>query len=213
MTEHDPAGPVVPDFVSPTATLAGVEQSLQPLKLGERVREIRKLNKWTLEEASKQTGLARSTLSKIENDQMSPTFDVVQKLASGLGIPMPQLFRPSNRRQTMGRRAVTRKGEGRAHPTPTYEHELLCNELTNKLMIPFKSWIRARDFEEFGGWVRHDGEEFLYVLDGELTFYSEFYEPVTLSRGDSIYYDSGMGHACVSVSEKDAEILWICTPS
>jgi mannose-6-phosphate isomerase-like protein (cupin superfamily) len=112
----------------------------------------------------------------------------------------------------MGRRTVTRSGEGRPHPTATYEHELLCTELTNKRMIPFKSRIRARELSEFDGWVRHEGEELLFVLEGRVIFYSEFYEPVTLDVGDSVYYDSGMGHACVSSGDHDALILWVCTP-
>ncbi|MEO0361500.1 MAG: helix-turn-helix transcriptional regulator, partial [Pseudomonadota bacterium] len=66
-----------------------------PLKLGERVRAIRRARNWTLEEAAQRAGLARSTLSKIENEQMSPTFDAVQKLARGLDIDVPQLFQPA----------------------------------------------------------------------------------------------------------------------
>lgn len=186
---------------------------IQPLRLGERLREIRRQRRWTLDEASVNTGLAKSTLSKIENERVSPSFEVVQKLAIGLGIDIPQLFVTSTEPQASGRRTLTRSGTGRPHPTATYEHELLCAELTNKKMLPFKSTIRARSFEEFNGWVRHDGEEFLLVLRGSLAFYSEFYEPVVLDEGDCVYYDSGMGHACVSVSEVDARILWICTPS
>jgi len=188
--------------------------AIQPLRLGERLRRIRREKKWTLEEASKITGLAKSTLSKIENDRISPSFELVHKLAVGLGIDIPQLFKSSSEPQASGRRSVTRSGAGRVHPTVTYEHELLCTELTNKRMLPFKSTIHARSFSEFGGsWVRHDGEEFLLVLNGGIGFYSEFYEPLTLEEGDCIYYDSGMGHACVSTSEEDAQILWVCTPS
>jgi len=68
------------------------EATLQPLKLGERVKALRLGQSLTLEEASKLTGLARSTLSKIENEQISPTFTVVHKLVHGLGIDLPQLF-------------------------------------------------------------------------------------------------------------------------
>ena len=57
--------------------------------------------------------------------------------------------------------------------------------------------------------MRHDGEEFLIVLEGSIRLYTEFYEPIDLEVGDSAYYDSGMGHACVSVSEEDAVILWV----
>jgi transcriptional regulator with XRE-family HTH domain len=182
---------------------------LEPLRLGERIRAIRRQHRWTLEVVSRKTGLARSTLSKIENGQMSPTFEAVQKLVVGLGIDIPQLFQASAPPNSPGRRAVTRAGKGRAHPTTTYEHELLCTALTNKKMIPFKSRIRARSFEDFPDWVRHEGEEFLLVLQGRITLYTEYYEPLSLDTGDCVYYDSRMGHACVSESEEDALILWV----
>jgi quercetin dioxygenase-like cupin family protein len=76
-------------------------------------------------------------------------------------------------------------------------------------MVPFKTRVRARRFDEFKEWVRHDGEEFLLVLRGKVCFYSEFYEPVELAQGDSVYYDATMGHAVVSVSADDADILWV----
>lgn len=182
---------------------------LEPLKLGQRIREIRRSRDWTLEEVSRRTGLARSTLSKIENEQMSPTFEAVRKLAKGLGIDVPQLFAPAHEGRSAGRRTITRAGQGKPHPTATYEHELLCTELVNRKMVPFKSTIRARDFADFADWVRHEGEEFLMVLEGSICLYTEFYEPIVLEAGDSAYYDSGMGHACVSVSDEDAVILWV----
>lgn len=204
------------DKVTPGMKVASSDshdRAIQPLRLGERLREIRQQRKWTLDKVSEITGLAKSTLSKIENERISPSFDVVRTLAIGLGIDVPQLFTSSSEIKASGRKTLTRSGEGRTHPTVTYEHELLCTELTNKKMLPFKSTIRARSFSEFHGWVRHDGEEFLLVLKGSIGFYSEFYEPVTLKEGDCVYYDSGMGHACISVGEEDAQILWVCTPS
>ena len=67
----------------------------------------------------------------------------------------------------------------------------------------------SRWLEEFGGWVRHEGEEFLYVLTGAVRLYTEFYEPVEMRRGDSAYYDATMGHNVVSISQDDATILWV----
>ena len=193
------------------AILAGprAEAPVEPLRLGERVRQIRRARNWTLEAAARRAGLARSTLSKIENDQMSPTFDAVQKLARGLGIDVPQLFEPEAGDRICGRRAITRAGEGEPHPTPTYEHEMPATELTAKRMLPYRTTVRARSFADFEGWVRHAGEEFLYVLSGAARFYSEFYAPLDLQSGDSAYYDAGMGHCVVSVSEDDAVILWV----
>ncbi|WP_323767232.1 XRE family transcriptional regulator [Marinovum sp.] len=181
----------------------------EPLDLGERVRELRKGHGWTLEQAAKKAGLARSTLSKIENGQMSPTYDALKKLAQGLGISVPQLFTPPQNDKITGRLSVTRSGEGAAQATTTYEHDLLAEGLTKKQMLPYRARIRARDLAEFDGWVRHDGEEFLYVLTGVIQLYTEFYEPIELRRGDSAYYDATMGHNVISISEDDATILWV----
>lgn len=187
----------------------GQDVEVEPLDLGVRVRELRKARDWTLEQAANQAGLARSTLSKIENGQMSPTYDALKKLAEGLEISVPQLFTPPQRDQVNGRMTVTQSGEGADHATATYEHELLAEALTKKQMLPYRARVRARSMDEFDGWVRHDGEEFLYVLTGIVRLYTEFYEPVEMRRGDSAYYDATMGHNVVSLSDEDATILWI----
>ena len=187
----------------------GSEDVAEPLNLGERVRDLRKDRKWTLEQAAQKAGLARSTLSKSENGQMSPTYDALKKLAIGLEISFPQLFTPPQKDQINGRMVVTKSGDGVNHITTTYEHELLGESLTKKRMLPYRARIRARNIDEFGGWVRHDGEEFLYVLTGVIKLYTEFYEPVEMRRGDSAYYDASMGHNVISTSAEDATILWV----
>ncbi|MGC3937167.1 helix-turn-helix domain-containing protein [Roseobacter sp. EG26] len=191
------------------ARQGGNDENGAPVDLGQRVRELRKARDWTLEQAAGQAGLARSTLSKIENGQMSPTYDALKKLAVGLEISIPQLFTPPRAGQVNGRLAVTKSGQGTAQATVTYEHELLAETLTKKQMLPYRARVRARRMEEFDGWVRHDGEEFLYVLTGVIRLFTEFYEPIEMRRGDSAYYDGTMGHNIVSVSEEDANILWV----
>ncbi len=191
------------------ARAEGVAAPSGPVDLASRVRALRKERGWTLEQAARAAGLARSTLSKIENGQMSPTYDALKKLAHGLAISVPQLFTPPAEPQSSARLAVTRSGEGGAHPTATYEHELLAGALTRKAMLPYRARIRARAFEEFDGWVRHDGEEFLYVLTGRIRLLTEFHAPVDLARGDSAYYDASMGHNVISTSDDDATVLWV----
>ncbi len=195
------------------ARASGLDEAAEPLDLGARVRELRKARDWTLEQAANQAGLARSTLSKIENGQMSPTYEALKKLAVGLEISIPQLFTPLQKEQVNGRMVVTKSGEGVATATATYEHELLADTLTKKHMLPYRARVRARSMDEFDGWVRHDGEEFLYVLTGVIRLYTEFYEPMEMRRGDSAYYDAAMGHNVVSVSAEDANILWVTSLS
>ena len=177
--------------------------------LGELVRNARKRKGWTLDETGKRAGIGRSTLSKIENSQTKPSFEIVRRLTKALELETPQLFLQSGHSGISGRRDVTLDGQGELKTTSTYEHELLCSELISKSMLPYISTIKARAISEFGEWIRHRGEEFLYVLDGEIEFHTEHYRPLRLKAGDSVYYDSGMGHCCISVSETDARILWV----
>ncbi len=187
---------------------AGPEQR-PAFQLGAALREARQRKGWTLETTAAETGVGRSTLSKIENGQTSPGFEIVQKLAARLELGLPQLFLPAGGNGLRGRRDVTRKGDGQKRSTPTYEHELLCAEMVDKKMLPYLSRIKARSVDDFDDWIRHDGEEFLLVLEGAVELHTEYYRPLALTVGDSVYYDGGMGHACVSTSSDDALVLWV----
>lgn len=191
------------------ARASGEAEVAAPIDLGERVRTLRKAQGWTLERAARQAGLARSTLSKIENGQMSPTYDALKKLAVGLEISVPQLFTPPDENHSGGQLAVTKSGEGAAHMTATYEHELLAESMAKKKMLPYRARVRARSMDDFNGWVRHGGEEFLYILTGVVILYTEHFEPVEMRRGDSAYYDGTMGHNVISTSAEDATLIWV----
>lgn len=188
---------------------SGMENAEDVAALGRSIREARRAKGWTLEEACKAAGIGRSTLSKIENNQTRPSFDIVRRLTQALGMNPPQLFVQSQQSGISGRRDFTQKGQGERQETPTYSHELLCTELASKRMLPYIATIKARDVSEFETWIRHSGEEFMYVISGELTFFSEHYRPLPMTAGDSIYYDSAMGHGCVSTSKDDAKVLWV----
>lgn len=181
------------------------------IHLGERIRHLRRERKLTLEEAGKLTSLAASTLSKIENDQMSPTFDVVQKLAQGFDIDITDLFATDGGDRPGSRRSVTLRDAGRLMETEVYSHRLLAAELSHKKILPFVTTIKAHGLDDFAQWASHEGEEFLYVLEGEVCFHTEHYEPVRLGEGDSIYIDASMPHVCYSTSECDAVVMWVNT--
>lgn len=190
-----------------TNLLRPVEQS--STDLGRRVKAARLQQNLTLEAASRLCGVSRSTLSKVENGLMSPTFDVLQKIVHGLKIDLGELFGSALKANAGGRRAVTRKGQGSPHTAGCYEMELLATELAQKAMYPFRIRITAHSLDAFEEWGRHEGEEFLFVLSGTVCLYSELYAPTHLEAGDSIYFDSRTGHAAVSTSTDDAEVLWI----
>ena len=179
--------------------------------LGQRIRGLRSQLGWTLDSAAKATGLARSTISKIENGQMSPTYDALIKLAHGFAIDLSDLFESHEPDHGSGRRSITRAGQGQPLNNAYYQHMLLCNDLSHKVMTPFRSVVTARSYDDFDDWSRHEGEELVYILQGEVEMFTEFYEPERLRIGDCAYLDSRMGHRVISVSPENAVVLWVST--
>ncbi|WEK52120.1 MAG: XRE family transcriptional regulator [Candidatus Kaistia colombiensis] len=173
------------------------------------LRRLRREADLTLQELADRCGLASSTLSKIENGQMSPTYDTMLRVADGLGLDMADLFTGTSSKDVGGRRTVTRRGQGILRRTEHYSYEMLAAELSGKQFIPLLTTIEAGSIEAFPSLVRHSGEEFFYVLSGQVTLHTEHYAPTLLAPGDSCYFDSSMGHACVSSGEEPAQILWI----
>ena len=192
-----------------TGPMAEVTDAPDGQVLGQMIRTARKEKGLTLEDVAKMAAIGRSTLSKIENNLTKPSFDIIRRLMQALDLKTPQLFVQSGKSDISGRRDYTLTGKGEHQETATYDHELLCTELTSKRMLPYISTIKARDVSEFESWVRHRGEEFMFVISGSLTLYTEHYRPLEMRAGDSVYYDSGMGHGCVSTSDEDARVLWV----
>ena len=182
---------------------------------GAALKALRRKHGWTLADVSRRTGLPTSTLSKIENDRMSPTFDKLARISTGLQIDIATLFdgdaggdpQPA----ASGRRCIVRAGEGKAIETKNYSHLYPAWDLLNKRIIPIVAELHARTLEEFGELIRHPGEEYTYVLEGEVDLYTSVYAPVRLRAGDSIYFDSGMGHAYIAAGAGTCRVLSLCS--
>ena len=179
--------------------------------LGALLRGLRHREGWTLKEMSAKSGIPFSTLSKIEHDRLTLSFDKLQQLSQRLGLRMSELFAEDSGEQAVtARRSLGDVDKAVRVTTPNYDYYYLCTELRRKRMIPVITKIRAASREEFGELVRHAGEEFIYVLKGRVVVHTEFYDPVTLNEGQAIYIDSDMGHAYLTATGCDeAEVLGV----
>ena len=183
--------------------------------LGTVLRDLRARLGWTLKEMSARSGIPISTLSKVEHDRLTLTYDKLQQLSQRLNLRMSELFAEGDEiaePQVTARRSIGRLDQALRVNTPNYDYFYLCTELRRKLMIPIITRIRARTLEEFGALVRHPGEELIYVLEGRIEVHTAFYDPVVLEQGESIYIDSTMGHAYLAGDGcEEAVVLGVCS--
>jgi transcriptional regulator with XRE-family HTH domain len=168
----------------------------------------------TLRDLAAKTGIAYSTLSKLENGKVGITYDKLHRLALGLEIDVAELVtgdcpaeEPSS---IVGRRSINRAGQWLDAVTDRYSHHYPAGELLNKLMVPIIIDVQARSVEEVGGMVKHEGEEFLFIVTGSMELHSSLYAPLALSAGDSVYFDSGMAHAYVRTSDEPCTVVAVC---
>jgi transcriptional regulator with XRE-family HTH domain len=178
-------------------------------QIGQRLKEIRRALDRTLAEVSKSTGVSISNLSKIENNQISPSFDIMKRICDGLEVSIEDFVRPGKKSVVSGRKTLTRHGAGDFFTSVQYDYRAHASEISNKAMVPLEIQVRARKASEFDHWSQHRGEEFVYVLSGTLEIHTEHYAPFRLEKGESAYFDSSMRHIYLSVSKADARVLSI----
>jgi ribosome-binding protein aMBF1 (putative translation factor) len=207
----DPAeGAVQPPSSAPAASAP------RGPSLGQRIRSLRRDRDWSLNQLAQASDIAPSTLSKVENDILTLNYDRLAAVATAFGMSLSEFLaepraHKSGARPVMGRRSRFRCDQGEIVDTPNYEYRYLCTDLVVKHMVPIFSVVKARSLEEFGPLLRHEGEEMVLVIKGEVTVHTEFYAPEVLPAMHGIYIDSPMGHAYVNSGDGEAWILSVNT--
>jgi transcriptional regulator with XRE-family HTH domain len=182
----------------------------EPTPLGVRIRKLRQERGWKLAELSARSGIAISTLSKVETGALSLAYDRLLKVANAFDLGLSEFLAPPQSEKApalTGRISFARTGGGAKVTTPGYNYHYLCENLRLKSMVPILSECTARTLDDFGPLLRHDGEEFTFVVKGRVQFLSEFYGPEILDEGEGVYIDSRMGHAYLNAGSGPCWIL------
>jgi transcriptional regulator with XRE-family HTH domain len=202
----------------PAVTAADSHSPIVPdgPRLGDSLRKLRFDRRMSLTEVGVATGIAQSTLSRVERNQLSLTYDKLVQLCRGLNVDLATLLSfgsSADGDRQLGRRTFTPPGGGREVTVNLQDYVYLCTELAGKKMTPMICVVEARTLEESNGLTKHDGEEFAYVLEGTLKLCTELYEPLVLPAGSSVYFDSTMWHAYLSAGSEPARVMVVCTGS
>lgn len=191
-----------------------VSVAVKALKIGTKVKELRMKHKYTLQDLANKTGLSKPFLSQIENNHVIPPVATLLKLAKALNVGLGYFFQDE---ATTEKISITRKHERiRVRRRPhhgkedvSYIYESLETRKQDKHMEPFFVEFPPISVEEMN-FTTHEGEEFLYVLEGKVEFRTVDRVEI-LEEGDSIYFDSSISHGFRCLGDKPAKaiaVIW-----
>lgn len=180
--------------------------------LGERIREAREMHELTLEDLSSRTGISVDRLEGLEADRVTPPLGQLVRLGKALDMKMGHFLSTGVDRPMCLVRAgsglkVARRGK-KASEQYGYTYESLAADKANRAMEPFLVTMVPTEFGELS---THDGQEFLYVLEGEIRA-QVGHEVEVLRPGDCVYYDSSSPHLVKCHGKKPARILAVIHP-
>jgi len=184
--------------------------AVEGLRIGRAVKEFRHKKQITIQDLAARTGIPKSVLAEIENGDVVPPVATLLKLAKAFNVGMASFFEEEAAGMKI---SVTRSGERirikrRPHHHEgevDYIYESLETHKADKHMEPLLVDFQPLDTGNMV-FTNHDGEEFVFVLEGRLEFRTDDRVEI-LDPGDTIYFESDINHSFRSLDEKTAKAI------
>jgi transcriptional regulator with XRE-family HTH domain len=197
------------DFLTDPAAMAAVEESAareEAISHGQRIRAGREEQGFTLEELARKTGIEANVLAQLEAGETFLPLGQLIRLSKALSLKMSDVISSGQEPFTIvrshKRRSFARFGKSK-EDSHGYEYESLAPNKRDRIMEPFIVTLQPAASDEPSS---HDGQEFIYVLEGEMEVVVDDVRDV-LKPGDAVYYDSTSTHLVRAYGDKPAKIL------
>lgn len=173
--------------------------------LGARLRALCSARGERLDAVATALGVSASALSTLERTGVGVSFKTLADLARHFGTTVSALSGQDARG-----RAVVRAGAARVWPMPVpgVRVEVLAE---GRRQMDCHRFVLAPGAGSEGGY-RHEGEEFIHVLGGQLRLVLDGSESHELGPGDSIYFESRRTHAWANAADGETVLIWVNTP-
>lgn len=162
----------------------------------------------SIRELSSRSGVAAGTISQIETGKTSPNLVSIYSLCETLNFPISALFLEDNSDKIK----LIRKDERFSFTRNTSNNKTITESLVTK--GDTKMWGGVVDMPphtDSGDYYYHEGEEFVFVLDGQITFMLEGAPEYCLFPGDTLYYPNEIGHRWENTGDVPAKFLIVST--
>jgi transcriptional regulator with XRE-family HTH domain len=192
-----------------------IKHEVKNLHIGRKIRELRKKAGLVLQDLSDRTGFSKPLLSQIEKEIVSPPIATLLKISKALGVNIGFFFQDDSPEEKV---VLVRSDESKVidsryfgREESGYYYEALAYKKSKKYMEPFLVEFKRMKAEKLS-YFSHEGEEFIYLLEGTLEFRTEDQQYV-LYPGDSLYFESSIPHACRALERRNARALTVVYPT
>lgn len=173
------------------------------MEIGINIKKIRKQQNRTLQDVADTCGFTKSLLSKIENGLVVPPVATLSRIAGALGVKVSVLLEEGQNNGAVFTQAGAAESGPRVKTDKGYEFYTFASEFQSKKMQPCLFMAKKGEVVEHS--LSHSGEEFIYMLEGEMKVKVGSIEYI-LNPGDSLYFNSLESHGIMPVS---AEVKYI----
>ena len=174
------------------------------LKIGKKIKELRTLCNLTQEELASRTELTKGYISQLENDLAEPSVSTLYDIISALGTNMSDFFLEEKQNQI-----VFTQEDYFVKENSGYTIEWLVPNAQKNEMEPILITIKPGEETDLD--YPHEGQEFGYVLEGEVLLCIDN-KTHRVKKGETFYYDSSKNHYLKNVKEKLCRIIWVSSP-
>ena len=185
------------------------KREVEEIRVGEKIKELREKKGLSLKDLADLTGFSTALLSQMENHLVSPSLGTIIKMARALGVRVGDFLGESEGEPFSIVRKDERKKVSRFASKDGvkygYSYESLGYDKKDRHMEPFIVTLEPATVKASKTSV-HEGEEFIFVLEGEMEVVLGNHTDV-LYPGDSIYYDSTIPHRIQCHQDKITRIL------
>lgn len=173
--------------------------------IGQKIKQIRKIRGITLQQLSEETGMSYSYLSGLERNKHSISINNLQKLAEYFKIDMVYFLDINERKGYL----IRKKDRSTLIDDGGLLYQMISPDTSENLQVSFVT-LPPHPAQERHIHKHQHGEEFITVLEGEVTILVEA-EIYKLKEGDSTIFPSEKEH-CIYTEEKEAKIIIVSSP-
>jgi len=183
------------------------------LLIGAYLKHARLNRRHSLRQLSDEVGCSESFLSKVENDKLRPSLAMLHRIVSALGVSIGKLFVAGN-----GADSTVTVVKADSRPILKTGHLRSGKGIALEALVPTSIAVlleanihRVAPGGSSRGLIQHQGEEMGFVLEGKIELNVQG-KKVSVSKGDTFFFQSHLKHGYRNTGKKEAQIVWINTP-